>query len=371
MTISIANPVQATYIFMAILLVAIVIFCRKKKNSELFPVSVSQELKGLAILAVVFSHIGYFLITDHSFLFPLSVLAGAGINLFLFLSGYGLTSSALHKHYSIAQFYKRRLLKLFTPLWISLVVFLSLDFFILKISYSWSFIGSAIVGVFSHADLYHDFNAPLWYFSLILFYYLIFPLVFSKKYPWLSALGLYIVSVLLTNLNPSFLSGTLGFYELHLIAFPLGMAAANLVARKNNLSFSLRRGWLKTTLYYCSLAILIGIVAYTAIYSGVGKSPLTEELISLVTMAAIIGIFILKKIELKLFYVFGVFSYEIYLLHWPILYRYDIFFRWLPAWLALTLYLLLFLGLGWLLQYLTRIINQVWYHKKITSTGTE
>jgi peptidoglycan/LPS O-acetylase OafA/YrhL len=357
MTISINNPVQATYIFIAILILASLIFCRKKKNSEFFPVSLSQELKGLAILAVVFSHIGYFLITDHRFLFPLSVLAGAGINLFLFLSGYGLTISSLQKKYSLWQFYKRRLLKLFIPLWISLAVFLILDFFVLKISYSWSFIAQSIIGIFSQADLYHSFNSPLWYFTLILFYYLIFPLIFLKKYPWLSALGLYIISAVLISFKPLFLAGTLGFYKLHLIAFPLGMAAANLIANKNIIKFSLLRGWLRTVSYYLSLAALIFIVGYTAIYSGVGQKPLTEELMSLVTMFAILGIFILKKINLKLFYVFGLFSYEIYLLHWPILYRYDIFFRFLPAWLALSLYLILFLGLGWLLQNISKIIK--------------
>ena len=129
MIISIINPIQATYIFIAIFSVAILFSLRSKKNHDFFPIETTNELKGLAILLVIFGHIGYFLVDDHSFLFPLSTIAGVGVDIFLFLSGYGLVVSALKKTLTIFQFYKTRLIKLLIPLWITLGTFFLLDFF--------------------------------------------------------------------------------------------------------------------------------------------------------------------------------------------------------------------------------------------------
>lgn len=364
MIISVANPVQATYIFTAIFIVALFVFSRPKKDSEFFSTDLSQELKGLAILAVIFSHIGYFLVNDDRFLFPLSIIAGVGVNLFLFLSGYGLTVSSLQKKYSIRQFYQRRLLKLFIPFWTSLAVFLLLDLFVLRIFYSGNFIGQSILGFFPQADLYQNLNSPLWYFTLILFYYLIFPIIFSKKYSWLSAVGIYIFSAALIHFEPHFIKDVLPLYKVHLTAFPLGMIMASLIRYKDKIKIPSLPSWFNKISYYVGLIVLLFVAGYTAYYSGVGKSPLIEELVSLVTMASILGVFILKKIEFRLLYIFGVFSYEIYLLHWPILYRYDIFFSWLPVWLAVLLYLLVFLGLGWLLQNFSGKLTKLNFTKK-------
>ncbi len=112
MMVSINNPIQATWIFISIFLLALLISIKSQKannadnNKGFFPITLTQELKGLAILAVVFSHIGYFLVYQHEFLFPLTILAGVGVNIFLFLSGLGLTISALKKDLSVWNFYK-------------------------------------------------------------------------------------------------------------------------------------------------------------------------------------------------------------------------------------------------------------------------
>jgi len=45
----------------------------------------------------------------------------------------------------------------------------------------------------------------------------------------------------------------------------------------------------------------------------------------------------------------GTYSYEMYLLHWPLLSRYDFLYRTLPASLATFAYLALFIGLGWIM----------------------
>ncbi|MBX9765192.1 acyltransferase family protein, partial [Patescibacteria group bacterium] len=131
----ISDPVTATWIFSALLIAALLLTLRPKVPSA-FSVDVVQELKGFAILVIVFSHVGYLLFSDHRFLFPLSTLAGVGVDLFLLVSGYGLAASAFKSSRKPFDFYRRRMDKLFLPLWAALAAFFIMDFFILGKTYS-------------------------------------------------------------------------------------------------------------------------------------------------------------------------------------------------------------------------------------------
>jgi peptidoglycan/LPS O-acetylase OafA/YrhL len=362
----ITNPVFQTYIFIAILVIAVLLSLRKKKDEGVFPVSTTNELKGLAILTVIFGHIGYFLVTGNLFLYPLSTISGVGVDLFLFLSGYGLTVSAIKKSRTIGNFYKDRLLKLLIPLWIVLIASFLLDFFVLNKSYPINYIVSSFLGFFPKADMYNDINSPLWYFTFILFYYLLFPLVFFKKRPWLSAIVIYLISYILLSFNLGFISGVNYFYSTHYWAFPIGIflgwlsyIAQGLQRTTSNLFAKIDSNKilviLKNALRCVLILVLIYIIAYAS-YSGMGRNNNTEQLVSVITTLVFVLIFLFKKMEIRLFSMFGLYSYEIYLLHWPILYRYDMFFKLLPGYLAVALYLILFIGLGWLLKKVSGII---------------
>jgi peptidoglycan/LPS O-acetylase OafA/YrhL len=361
MMISISNPVGATYIIIVLLAAAILIWMRRSEASGFFPLAATEELKGLAILAIIFSHIGYFLISEHSFLFPLSIMAGVGVDLFLFLSGYGLTVSAIKKKLGISQFYIKRLIKLFVPFWLILIIFFSLDYFVLHLAYGSAYLVRSFLGIFPRADLYNDVNSPLWYFSLILFYYLIYPFVFLLKNHRLSALVVYLISYLIVWLNFDFLSPVRHLHEVHLMAFPLGMLLASLYYepsyfREVTEKIFIRFKAFKRVGYWLFIIFLLAVIGYSSYHSNVGTSQYKQELTSLLTMSAIIILFLIKKVNFGFFYIFGVFSYEIYLLHWPLLYRYDIFYKFTPAWLATILYLILFLVLAWLLKKCSEII---------------
>jgi peptidoglycan/LPS O-acetylase OafA/YrhL len=399
MTISINNPIEATQIFTVILTVALLLSLRRNTRSqEPFPLSVTYELKGWAILAIIFAHIGYSLSSNDTFLFPLSIMAGVGVDLFLFLSGYGLVVSGLKRNLSIKEFYRNRLMKLFVPFWISIMVFFLLDFLLLDKTYSWGYVVSSFAGIFLSADLYRDLNSPLWYFTFILAYYLIFPLVFSKKRPWLGACVIYVVSYLVLRHNPVILNKVIDFYKLHTLAFPLGMVAGGIFFNLDEnwigaLWRKLRafsqgavdalgarvwpqmeadktgRAWvqlLRLAGHCAVLLLLLVVIIYTAYNSGMDKGTMTRQLISLVTMTAIVAVFLLKKTEIRLLQWFGVYSYEIYLFHWPILSRYDVFFRSASGWFAVTAYLGLFLLFGWLLQRLDkRLLERKWRYSRL------
>lgn len=376
MIISINNVVVATQIFTVLFCIALLFAMRRREDSG-FSGTVTTQLKGFSILAIIFSHIGYFLVSDQRFLFPLSIAAGVGVNIFLLISGYGLTVSALKKPFSLLGFYKHRLPKLYIPLWISVALFFILDFFVLEKSYGFRYVVKAFFGFFDRAHLYLDLNSPLWYFSFIIFYYLLFPILFLRKHTWISATLLYGAGYVLVEWNPAFLNEVMGLYQLHIVAFPLGVFFAFIATkyRENNfianLKQTIRPVFSHRTfinfLYLLCLIALCFIIAYTSYHSHVGDTPTLEQSTSIITTVALVSFFIIAKFQNKFLYVFGIYSYEIYLLHWPILSRYDMFFKFFPAWLAMIFYLLFFSMIGWLLQRGTKLItgDQTLNQKKI------
>jgi len=359
MTISINSVATSSAIFIA-LFTLVTLLWRSKKSTDYTSKNTTQELKGFAILAVIFAHIGYFLVDDHQFIFPLSVLGGVGVNIFLVLSGYGLTLSQLHKQESILRFYKRKLLGLFIPFWIVIATFLSLDYFVLHIEYGTTFMLKTFFGIFTSAQIYTDFNSPLWYLTFILGYYILFPILFSKKYPWLSAIGMYVSTSIILYFIKDLFSGVEELYRTHIFAFPIGMLVASIIhSSQNNSSLisnrvknKIKETYNKYTyiLQPAVMTLLISIFSYLAIHSGVGEGIKIEQTLSLLTVLTLVIIFVLKKYEYKVLSIFGLYSYEIYLFHWPIMYRYDVLYTSTPAWLATILYLIIFIGLGFLLK---------------------
>ncbi|KKQ27954.1 MAG: hypothetical protein US42_C0003G0011 [Candidatus Magasanikbacteria bacterium GW2011_GWC2_37_14] len=333
----------------------------------------TTELKGLAILAIILAHIGYGLVTNNKFLYPLSTWAGVGVDLFFFLSAYGLTLSALRvkstgtdhaarkKDLTIPQFYWRRLSKVLIPLWIFLIIFFLADKFILGINYSGTTIIQAFLGFFPRAHLYLDVNSPLWFITPLIFYYLIFPIIFIKKIPELTAIFLGIIGAYLIKMNLDIDAGVRGLWTLHYLAFPLGILFASLFNRiKNfqpliNLKNKLDNKKLLSIILRSSALGLMSLVwLYLFTNSGVGREKIVEQLFSLLALLITTFIFILKPIESKFLIWLGIFSFEAYLLHWPLMYRYDIFFKYLPAGVVVMVYLILFILLGFIINYLKK-----------------
>lgn len=351
MQISINDPLLQTQIFIVIFIISLILSL-KKRDRQGFTVEITEELKGFAILAVVFSHIGYFLDSQDRFLFPLSVLAGTGVNLFLFLSGFGLYKSWQKGGQSVVKFYSQRLSKLFLPFLVVLISFLLLDKIFLNIQYPFVLTVKNFLGFFPSAEIYQVIDSPLWYFTLILFYYLISPFFFKLNNPYISAMGLMLFSYFVFNVKLPFAleltqidKSVQDLYRVHLIAFPLGVAFS---------AIDQRYFLLVKKIKLIILPLSLTVFAYTAINSGVGENKFIEQAVSLVTMFSILTFFVLNNYQFRLLNLFGKYSYEIYLFHWPILYRYEHLFKFLPASMATMFYLAEFFLLGGFLQRLVK-----------------
>ncbi len=365
MTIPITNVAQSTAIVIFVLLAIFFLSLRKTEHSNLFPIRVTQELKGFGILSVVFAHIAYVLVSDSQFLYPLSIAAGTGVDLFLFMSGFGLTIGMMKKTLPAAEFYKRRLIKVFIPFWIVLLLLFIADAGLQHINYSLPYMAQSALGWFPHANTDTDVNSPFWYITWMLMFYMLFPLLFNARRPWIAAIILAVIANSIAILNPFNLQAN-WLHSLHTFAFSLGMLLAWFLSNQKNLAEKLVLFRSESTLLrYAIIASMLFFAAYMVSHATPDNWPWLSTLVetlnissrtfinqgsNLLVMFALIIAFSLKKLDNKFFYIFGVYSYEIYLVHWPLMARYDVFFRTLPAWLALFTWLLSFIVIGWLLQ---------------------
>ena len=366
MPITITNVPESNMIVIAVLIAVLFLTFRKSKHTEIFPISVTQELKGLGILTVVFAHFAYMLVTNAEFLFPLSIIAGVGVDLFLFMSGYGLSVGMLKRPMPVLDFYKRRLIKIFIPFWIALIFIFAADAIFLQINYPVPYMIQSFLGWFPTAIGFGDVNSPFWYITWMIMFYALYPIVFSTKRPWLSALILAVIATLLGVYNPLDM-GDNWLHRLHTLAFPLGIVAAWLLMetkdKENKLVTTLknfRNNASNSMIHYVIIVVMLAIVVYMSLHTTanhwpkltalLGKGYFVDQFTSLVIMFAFIVIFSLKKFDNKFLSIYGLYSFEVYLIHWPLIGRYDVFFDIFPAGVAVIAWIITFILVSWLLQ---------------------
>lgn len=365
MTISVIDPIRQTIIVMVPAIIILLLTFRAKPKSEIFSKLDTDNLKGFAIIAIVLSHIGYFLDDNDRFLYPFSVFAGVGVNLFLILSGYGLTMSMLQKRLSIGQFYRHRLFKIYLPLWIVLIT-LFLVFTIFQGSHlEFGQMLKNLLGFFPQADIYLNINSPLWYITPVIFYYLLFPILFYKKFPIISAGLLFIISFYLVKLNLPISEPVLKLYKLHILAFPAGIVLAYLITKIRNIKLKNKgiiSNFNSSKLIHTRIFILIllsGLLGYLAIESEVGETIEAEQSYSLISVFIILMIGLIMPFRVLLLEKFGKLSFEIYLIHWPLIYNFNLFYRYFPASVATILSIIEIYVLAVYLNKLTAKINNI------------
>lgn len=368
MPITLTDDIYQTNLIVIAVLIAVVLFTfRRAKHTDLFPVSVTQELKGLGILTVVFAHFAYMLVTNADFLFPLSIIAGVGVDLFLFMSGYGLTVGMLKKPLPILEFYKRRVIKIFIPFWVAIILIFAANAIFLDIHYPVPYMIQSLVGWFPTAEGFNDVNSPFWYITWMMMFYILFPLVFSTKRPWLSAIILSVIATLIGVYNPLEM-GDNWLHRLHTVAFSLGIIFAWLLFEtkdKENKLVKILKHFRNESKFmpYIVIALMLAVVVYMSLHTTanhwptltaiLGKGYFVDQLTSLVIMFAFIVIFSLKRFDNKFLSIYGLYSFEVYLIHWPLMGRYDVFFDILPAWAAVVAWMVTFILVSWVLQKIT------------------
>jgi peptidoglycan/LPS O-acetylase OafA/YrhL len=269
------------------------------------------------------------------------------VGVFIILSGWVLMQSTMRRAQSGAigwgRWYVGRFLRLYPMYWVAHLVYL-VSPFVARLEQVDHRIVLSLLGL-RFVDITMNFmylNAAWWYFSMLIQFYLIFPLLFfaaRKLGPWTflliaCALGFFVRYLLLIVYPQNGLWILGGFAICRLPEFALGMALgmwySQTAARRE--WFLLRGAGLVTgfLLYPAALQLYHNGFTYVFVDFATGACCLLE----VVGVAGIISRF---QTPAKLFGLIGAYSYGIYLIHQPYVIWLGLRIRPLPIWMFLLI----------------------------------
>jgi peptidoglycan/LPS O-acetylase OafA/YrhL len=324
--------------------------------------------KGLAILFVVYFHFfrTYF---EHGILppadwsslaasaltiarlvwFKVSGLGFHAVGVFIILSGWTVMQSTMRRAESgsIAwgTWYRARFLRLYPMYWVAHLVYL-VSPFVARLEPVDSRIVLSLLGL-RFIDIQMNFmylNAAWWYFSMLLQFYLIFPLLFwaaRRLGPWkflliACAAGFFARYLLLVVWPQNGLWVLGGFAICRLPELALGMSLAmwhTQPRKRSGLEWFLLRGAgfvVGLILYPAALLLYHGATAYVFVDFATGMCCMLE-------IVGIAGIISLLKGTAKLFSLVGLYSYGLYLIHQPYVIWLGLRIREVPIWMFLLI----------------------------------
>jgi peptidoglycan/LPS O-acetylase OafA/YrhL len=334
----------------------IILITFKKSKFTLLDTVHTTQLKGLAILFVVVGHLWVHVSKDQ----PIFIFGDYAVSLFLMLSGYGLTIS-ISKRPMSRDFYVRRLKKVMIPYWIITIIILFCDYLILSKTYSTISIVSTFAGMNFSREL-SQLDYTRWFITLLLIYYVFF-FVFNYFMDKLSAIiMLFFVGLVLSLLR--FLKlFPIGIFD-QLIAFPIGCFLAYYI---NTISdfLSERRRYLFTYISLLIISIGLSLVLLFIKTNDFNNAIMKYLYIFIRYLSGISFCFILiLSIDFfKINYVStflimcGTISYELYLIHGPILIKYNFIFPLFPAYLIVISFFCYFLVVFILSKYFNKLNN--------------
>lgn len=198
-----------------------------------------EFLKGFSIFTVVIFHL--FQIVQLPMLIENGIyFGGAGVHLFIFISGLGLYLSYQHKPVAFSAFFKKRFGNVYLPY---ILIILLTALITLKIPIAIS----SLYALLGHVFLYKMFDStiigsylyPCWFISTILQFYLVFYLLayLKKKISntWFIVIGFVLSnlwSVAVVLLHKYEHKAWESFFLQYLWEFMLGMVAAELIYHK-------------------------------------------------------------------------------------------------------------------------------------------
>lgn len=270
----------------------------------------TTELKGIAILIVIYLHV-----STRLFLIPNYTHGEIGVDIFVLLSGFGLTLSYLSKRNRPIDFIKARIIKLFPAYWIVLGLILLVNMYYMKSpisikDYVVHFLG---IQAFS-SEHFYSISDPFWYVTLILTLYLLFLL--SMKYIINSNIHAILIIGLIASVVANFLfiwsrniNGEV-FFSSRILGFFIGICLAILI----------KEGVIKIKLSF-SLCVLVVVQIYLMLNRGVPFNyPIAGLLFIIIYLKAGMEFnnIIINYVR-KILYKIGEYSYEIYLTHFFIM----------------------------------------------------
>jgi peptidoglycan/LPS O-acetylase OafA/YrhL len=279
--------------------------------------------------------------------FKVSGLGFHAVGVFIILSGWTLMESTMRRAESGAiawgTWYRARFLRLYPMYWVAHLVYL-LSPFETRLEPVDSRIILSLLGL-RFIDIEMNFmylNAAWWYFSMLIQFYLIFPLLFLAARRlgslWFLVIacvvGFFARYVLLVAWPQNGLWVLGGFAICRLPEFALGISLAMWHTRSTaRVEWFLLRGAglvLGLILYPAALQLYDGLRDYIFVDFATGTCCMLE-------IVGIAGIILSFKEPAKLFGLVGLYSYGLYLIHQPYVIWLGLRIRQQPIWMFLLI----------------------------------
>ena len=325
--IQLAHPGFAAVFFTALVFLLSIVSVRKR-DIRFLDFGTSLEFRGVAILLLICGHF-FEMCLQHDD--RLAIAGGfLAVCIFLFLSGFGLVQRYGYEKID-GKFWPKRLLRLFIPLWLCLIIFILLDKILLKLPHPlWeialNFCGVMFNGAFVRVD------SPAWFIDYILLQYIVFFFIFRSSLGLLTKTGLlfFISTGIALFVYTTSLFNYFSIWLQYTLVFPLGVLVG-VVARNSNFldTSSGSMGMLFASIISVPVSIL-ALVMVGQLGSRLGLHPKLFLQQTAVLTTVISGGYLLCTlgIESRFLVFMGKYSFEIFLLHLPFMVKYDfILFR--------------------------------------------
>ncbi|HEI6964520.1 TPA: acyltransferase [Yersinia enterocolitica] len=293
-------------------------------------------LRGLAVIMVLLFHTGF------------SVSGGfIGVDVFFVISGFLITGILLNaaekKKLNVIEFYKRRIIRLYPALCLTIILTLTAGFLIFDPEPLSELAKSALFAVTSISNIYFKSNGgyfglssdlkPLlhtWSLGVEQQFYLLWPFViltgvhFGRKFLFISLLIITLASLALSQYYVS-MSSPRGYFYMPMRMFELSLGGLLVFSKSKNNNVTASN-------ILCAVGILL------IIYSAVQFSELTPfpGINALIPCAGAMlclyygnSKYSGKVLNNRIMVFVGTISYSLYLVHWPVIvfYKYLIFIR--------------------------------------------
>ena len=290
----------------------------KKSEIEFLGREQTNQLKGLAILLVVTGHLWMHVTSEKA----IPILGDYGVSAFLMLSGYGLTRSSRKKTVRFASFARRRLVRVILPYWIITTSIVILDWVILDRSHSACTLISSMLCVNVAEDARH-LDYTRWYITILLANYVGFYVSYRYVRGRASLVAIWLVGFLMLIARVTKLFPLGAAHQL--VAFPMGCALAHYLPEIRRF---IREG---RTKYRLLLVLAIASI-------GLSVSLLFREMLPKIASVCIDSVNALvfccllvvasavmsgMSVNSRLLLFVGTISYELYLIHGPIMIKYN------------------------------------------------
>lgn len=214
-------------------------------------------LMGWAIIFVVLFHFSCWCIET-----PIINKGFLGVDIFLFLSGYGLYYS-YSKNKKLKEFYIKRIRRIYPMFLIMNIVFITVSVFVKHVPLS---IVDVVLKLTTLAYWIPDASAADWYLNSLFFFYLITPVlvVLSEKYSRTVYLAMLTITCMIVWCNHDVLMGEkigLGYSTARIPIFVLGICFANREFTKME--------WLSLGVILIFVFVFFKTVCYPLAYSAI------------------------------------------------------------------------------------------------------